>query len=202
MKHYKYKLNMLEPGGKLIKVLIVMLLVGILFRLCNVIIVSNVFFGVGGVLLTILIILLLVEQHQDKVLNAQQIYADSILDAACKKQSFSLSFRNTEIWHEHLDGFYDNQKLVMSKFRGDIPKLERPSCSSRIAVNVEETLLTTEMVDEIINTINNLNRPVTRVAFVGVNRGIRKYLHQWGQKVSFQIQCENDYEHAKEWLAS
>lgn len=202
MKHYKHKLNMLEPGGIICKVLLAMLILVIVFRICKAVTISNFILVTWGILLIIFVILLLLEQHQDKVLNAQQIYADSILEAACKKQSFSLSFQNTDLWHEHLDGFFDNHKMVMDKFRGDIPKLKRPSCSSRIAVNVEETRLTTEMVDEIMNTIIDLGRPVTRVAFVGVNRDMKKYLHQWNQKVSFQISCENDYERAKEWLAS
>ena len=68
-KRFKYKLNMLEPGTNMLKWIGILALAGFvlyLFRL------KTAAFCLGlaaGVLFLILLVLLAVESHQDKVLN-------------------------------------------------------------------------------------------------------------------------------------
>lgn len=73
MKHYKYKLNMLEPGWRMIKAIGIFGVTGFIFYLFKVY--SLCFLFIGAALLAgfILWILLMIESHQDKVLNEQAL---------------------------------------------------------------------------------------------------------------------------------
>lgn len=73
MKKYKYKLNMLEPGTKMIKAIGISMVLGIVFDIINITLVSYIFYGFAALLGIILLILLIIESHQDKVLNEQAI---------------------------------------------------------------------------------------------------------------------------------
>ncbi len=66
---YKYKLNMLEPGGIMLKVAGVLILIAILLWLVGRHIASVVFAALAAADFIVLIILLVIEAHQDKVLN-------------------------------------------------------------------------------------------------------------------------------------
>ena len=66
---YKHKLNMLEPGGIMLKVAGVLILIAILLWLVGWHIASVVFAALAAVDFIVLIILLVIEAHQDKVLN-------------------------------------------------------------------------------------------------------------------------------------
>lgn len=73
MKRYKYKLNMLEPGLKMIKAICIFGSIGFIFYLCKLIILCYLFVVFAILIGFILWILLIVESHQDKVLNEQAI---------------------------------------------------------------------------------------------------------------------------------
>ncbi len=73
MKKYKYKLNMLEPGTKMIKAIGISLVFGIVFYITNIILLCYIFIGFAVLLGIVLWVLLLIESHQDKVLNEQAI---------------------------------------------------------------------------------------------------------------------------------
>ncbi len=66
---YKRKLNMLEPGTKMLKWAGVLLLAGGLLLLLRRRIAAYCAMGLSGVLFAVLMILLAIEAHQDKVLN-------------------------------------------------------------------------------------------------------------------------------------
>ena len=66
---YKYKLNMLESGTQMLKCIGIMLILGGIFYICNLKALSFFVWGLSGSLFLILIILLIIEAHQDKVLN-------------------------------------------------------------------------------------------------------------------------------------
>ena len=66
---YKHKLNMLEPGTVMLKWIGVLLPAGVVLWLFGVKIAACVVLGAVGALFLLLLILLAVEAHQDRVLN-------------------------------------------------------------------------------------------------------------------------------------
>ncbi len=66
---YKHKLNMLEPGTVMLKWIGVLLSAGVVLWLFGVKIAACVVLGAAGALFLLLLILLAVEAHQDRVLN-------------------------------------------------------------------------------------------------------------------------------------
>ncbi|MGM9624612.1 MAG: hypothetical protein ACI3XM_02775 [Eubacteriales bacterium] len=117
-----------------------------------------------------------------------------------KKKSFSMAFHGGEIWFEHLDGIYGYEELVLEKLKNDSAVFCRPSCSSFICVNFDETELTDTIIDTLCSTLLHANKAFRRVCFVGVDkahgRKIRKILDNNG----FPIAFIDDFEKAKEWL--
>lgn len=65
---YMYKLNMLEPGTKICKVIVFLLILGIGLILFNIKKVGIVILIIAVMLFILLIILLAIEQHQDNIL--------------------------------------------------------------------------------------------------------------------------------------
>ena len=68
-KRYKHKLNMLEPGIMMIKCIGILILIGLLFYIFQFRIVAFCLWAASGIVFAILLILLAIESHQDKVLN-------------------------------------------------------------------------------------------------------------------------------------
>ncbi len=66
---YKHKLNMLWPGQTMPKIVGVFLLIGILTWLLKWRMIASSAFILAGVVLAVLLILVAIELHQDKVLN-------------------------------------------------------------------------------------------------------------------------------------
>lgn len=66
---YKYKLNMLEPGQIMMKIVGVLLLLGITFRLVRLQAISVAALILAGLVFAVMLILVAIELHQDKVLN-------------------------------------------------------------------------------------------------------------------------------------
>ena len=66
---YKHKLNMLEPGTAILKWTGVFLSMGLVLLLLRLSIPAYIMLGMAGVLVVILSILLIIEAHQDRVLN-------------------------------------------------------------------------------------------------------------------------------------
>lgn len=66
---YKHKLNMLRPGETTLKIVGALLLIGILFWLLKWHRTAFAVFILAGVVFFVLVILIAVELHQDKVLN-------------------------------------------------------------------------------------------------------------------------------------
>lgn len=65
---YKHKLNMIGPGQIMAKIILCLFLVGVVFYFLNFIVVSIVLFAISAAMLLVLLILVAVELHQDKVL--------------------------------------------------------------------------------------------------------------------------------------
>ena len=66
---YKYKLNMLEPGLIMMKIIGVLFVIGILFWVVGRHWISAISLFLAGAVLAALLILVAIEAHQDKVLN-------------------------------------------------------------------------------------------------------------------------------------
>lgn len=73
MKKYRYKLNMLEPGTKMIKLIIGMILLSVIFYFTKLMVLCYLFSILAGITGFILWVLIMIEQHQDRVLNEQAI---------------------------------------------------------------------------------------------------------------------------------
>mgnify|MGYP004602918587 FL=1 len=68
-KRFRHKLNMLEPGIVMLKIHAVLVACGTIFSLLEWKTVSIIAFGLAALLMLALLILLRIEQHQDRVLN-------------------------------------------------------------------------------------------------------------------------------------
>ena len=66
---YKYKLNMLEPGLIMMKIIGVLFVIGILFWVVGRHWISAISLFLAGAVFAALLILVAIEAHQDKVLN-------------------------------------------------------------------------------------------------------------------------------------
>lgn len=66
---YKYKLNMLEPGLIMMKIIGALFVFGIVFWVAKWHRLSIIFWVLSGIIFAALLILVAIEAHQDKVLN-------------------------------------------------------------------------------------------------------------------------------------
>ena len=66
---YRYKLDMLEPGTIMLKWVGIFLLIGLALELLRWKLAAAIAFGFSGALFLLLLILLAIEAHQDRVLN-------------------------------------------------------------------------------------------------------------------------------------
>ena len=68
-KRFKYKLNMLEPGTRMLKYIGILLLIGILLYIFRFRIAAFCVWAVSGIVFAVLLILLAIESYQDNVIN-------------------------------------------------------------------------------------------------------------------------------------
>ncbi len=76
MKKYKYKLNMLEPGMKIVESIGILLVAGIFLYVFDLKIISYVCFGISALAALMLVSLLIIEHHQDEVMFREAQKAD------------------------------------------------------------------------------------------------------------------------------
>ena len=65
----KHKLNMLEPGSKMLKWTGILVFVGFLLYVFKLRMAAFCVWAASGVILVVLFVLLAIESHQDKVMN-------------------------------------------------------------------------------------------------------------------------------------
>lgn len=68
-KRFKHKLNMLEPGTKMLKCIGILILIGLVLYTFKFRIASFCLWAVSGIIFVVLLILLAVETYQDNVMN-------------------------------------------------------------------------------------------------------------------------------------
>lgn len=118
------------------------------------------------------------------------------------RPSMAMFFGGGEIWFEQLDALSVHTDIVKEKFIGDLKTIRKPSSPSRIAVNLNETLVDRETAEIIATELLMSEGFITKIAFVGLDfyakamfeAVFRKY------KCPFVYKYFSDYERAKEWL--
>jgi len=68
-KRYKHKLNMLEPGSIMLKWIGILILIGLVLYVFRFRMVAFGAWILSGIIFVVLLILLTIEGHQDKVMN-------------------------------------------------------------------------------------------------------------------------------------
>ena len=68
-KRFKHKLNMLEPGTRMIECIGILILVGLIFYIFRLKTVAFCIWVAAGIVFAVLLVLLTIEAHQDKVMN-------------------------------------------------------------------------------------------------------------------------------------
>lgn len=68
-KRYKYKLNMLEPGIRMLKCIGILILMGLVSYIFQYKTVAFCIWAASGIVFAVLLVLLAIEAHQDNVLN-------------------------------------------------------------------------------------------------------------------------------------
>lgn len=116
------------------------------------------------------------------------------------KKSFSLYFDGGEIWCEHLDSLCERKDLFFEKFDNDLKTIKRPSTSSYLAVIVDETDIDREMIDYLLNTFISLDKPLKKIAFIGLDNKWNKYINKKNKETYILMKGISDLEEAKFWL--
>ena len=68
-KRFKHKLNMLEPGTRMLKCIGILILIGLLLYVFRFRVAAFCVWALSGIIFVVLLILLAVETHQDNVMN-------------------------------------------------------------------------------------------------------------------------------------
>ncbi len=68
-KRFKHKLNMLEPGTKMLKWIGILILIGLLLYVFKIRMAAFCVWGLSGIIFVVLLILLAIENYQDNVMN-------------------------------------------------------------------------------------------------------------------------------------
>ncbi|WP_455717628.1 hypothetical protein, partial [Anaerosporobacter sp.] len=177
---------------------------GLLTHLMHLYVIRNIVLAGAGVIIATLLILVIVELHQDKVLNEQAIRCDLKFEAGIKKKSFSLHYNNGEIWCEHLDSLGDHKQNVINKFNEDLLEVKRVSAPSYIAVNLDETLVDRDILEMVLYSYRDMDRDLKKVVIIGLSRRnvrlMKKIIKESNKEIAYIATCINDFEKAKEWL--
>ena len=87
-----------------------------------------------------------------------------------KKKSFELNNNGGQIWCEHLDGMGAYKDEVIAIFLGDVTSFSRPSVSSFMIIDLDETDITEKIAKTIVTEITEAKKIFRKIAFVGVDK--------------------------------
>lgn len=122
-------------------------------------------------------------------------------EAGLRKKSFELYFNGGSIWCEHLDGMGDLKEKVIEKFLEDKKSFCRPSMTSFLILNLDETEIDGDILSCIFDTFVNSQKRFMKIAFVGVGKiGDRNYLRDISRKKGCPVEFFDDFEKAKWWV--
>ena len=94
----------------------------------------------------------------------------------------------------------NHEQEVIDKFIGDLPKLMKPSASSCMIINLDETVLTGNIERTIVNGLSEGEKRFRKIAFVGVDRKQQTKLITGLCRTGAVVKFLDDYEKAKEWV--
>ena len=122
-----------------------------------------------------------------------------IHQAGIKMKSFELNYNGGQIWCKHLDGMGAYEDDVIAKFLGDVKAFSKPSVSSFMIINLDETDITEKIAETIVTAITETDKIFRKIAFVGVDKCWQKSFVKINRK-GIAVKFLSDYEKAKEWL--
>ncbi len=120
--------------------------------------------------------------------------------AGIKKKSFELNYNDGTIWCEHLDSMENMEVEVIKKFEEDYKTFSRPSVSSYMIINLDETTITEQIAACIVNGIIECKKKFMKIAFVGVGKKEQKLFEKMMKQSGIIVSYLKDYEKAKEWV--
>ncbi|MBR4576313.1 MAG: hypothetical protein IKO25_03845 [Clostridia bacterium] len=120
--------------------------------------------------------------------------------AAIQKKSFELHYNGGTIWCEHLDGMKNREQEVIVKFNGNLPELLRPSVSSCMIINLDETVITEDIEQAIVDGLNKGKKRFKKISLVGVDRKHQIKFITGLSRTGAAVKFLDDYEKAKEWV--
>lgn len=116
-----------------------------------------------------------------------------------QKESFSINYKGGEIWIEHLDSI-QNPADITEKFLRDLVQIKRPSTSSFIAINFDESNVNADILNFIIDALCKVDKPIRKVVIIGLKKELKKIVSKRKSEIPLVIKCIDDFEKAKEWL--
>ena len=131
--------------------------------------------------------------------NMKNLYANVNTEAGLRKKSFDLYFNGGSIWCEHLDSMGEMKDKVIEKFFEDKKTFCRPSMTSFIIINLDQTELDDDIISCITDKLISSPKRIMKLAFVGVRKPIDKNdLRIIGQKKGCPMEFFDDFEKAKQ----
>ncbi len=124
-------------------------------------------------------------------------------DKLIVRESFAMYYGGGQIWFEQLDALSVHKDIVWDKFLKDLEVIRRPSAPAFLAVNLNETLVEKDIAELIAGGLQQIERRILKVAFVGLDRDGRKLMKNAllkDKEAKFVHHFFDDYEKAKEWL--
>lgn len=120
--------------------------------------------------------------------------------AGINKKSFELNYNGGTIWCEHLDSMGNLEAEVINKFQEDYKTFSRPSVSSYMIINLDETIVSEPIAECIVNGIMECTKRFKKIAFVGVCKKEQKQFEKLKNRSGIVVSYLKDYEKAKEWV--
>lgn len=128
-------------------------------------------------------------------------YINVNTEAGLRKKSFELYYNGGSIWCEHLDGMGEMKDKVIEKFLEDKKTFCRPSMTSFIIINLDQTETDPEIISCITETMISTPKRIMKLAFVGLTKAIDKNdLRVISQKKGCLMEFFDDFEKAKKWV--
>lgn len=120
--------------------------------------------------------------------------------AGMNKKSFELNYNGGTIWCEHLDSMRNMEAEVVKKFKKDYKTFSRPSVSSYMIINLDETVVSEQIAACIVNGIIECTKKFMKIDFVGVGKKDQKQFEKIKNESGVLVSYLKDFEKAKEWV--
>lgn len=159
----------------------------------------------GIVLLALIGVFLLIVQFKNSHSEEHFVEEEEKVLLGQKKKSFVLNYNNGTIWCEHLDSLLDQEEIVLDKLKGDLQTLNGNNMPSFVAVTLDETKTSKELLSQIATLFMELRHPIRKICFIGLDHSAEKTLSRLfssNMRTNFIYSFTDDFEKAKEWLVS